>query len=80
MCFECGILSRICIHTADITTFCFHLYFIFWLCWVLVAVWAFSSCREWRLLFPVVHMLLIAMASLSLSLFFLWHVFYFHFF
>ena len=40
------------------------------------------GCSEWRLLFPVVLMLLIAMAflSLSLSLFFLWHVFYFIFF
>ena len=26
------------------------LYFYFWLCWVFVAGWAFSSCREWRLL------------------------------
>ena len=43
----------------------FFLNFIyFWLCWVFVAAWAFSSCGEWGLLFVVVHGLLIAVASL----------------
>ena len=27
----------------------FHLY-LFWLCWVFIAVWAFSSYGEWGLL------------------------------
>jgi len=35
----------------------FLIYFCFWLCWVCIAVCAFSSCREWGLL-------LISVASL----------------
>ena len=30
------------------------LFIYFWLCWVFAAVWAFSSCRVWGLLFVVV--------------------------
>ena len=49
--------------------FFFYVYifklFIFLLHWVSVAVCGlFSSCREWRLLFIVVHGLFIAVASL----------------
>ena len=48
---------------------CLFFYFFiyttyFWLCWVFVAVWAFSSCSERGLLFIVVRGLLIAVASL----------------
>ena len=39
------------------------LFVYFWLCWVFVAVRAFSSCRSWTLLFIVVPRLLIAVAS-----------------
>ena len=43
----------------------FIMYFTFWLHWVFVAAWAFSSCEEWGLLFVVAsHGLLFAMASL----------------
>ena len=36
----------------------------FWLHWVFIAAWAFSSCGEWGLLFVAVHGLLIAIACL----------------
>ena len=35
----------------------------FWLHWVLVAAWAFSSCSGWGLLFVVLHGLLIEVPS-----------------
>ena len=35
----------------------------FWLCWVFIAVQAFSSCSEQRLLFTAVHRLLVVVAS-----------------
>ena len=38
--------------------------FYFWLRWVFVAEWAFSSCGERGLLFVAVRVLLIAVASL----------------
>ena len=38
--------------------------YYFWLRWVFVAAWAFSSCGEWGLLFIVVHRFLTAVASL----------------
>ena len=38
--------------------------FYFWLHWVFVAAWAFSSCGERGLLFVAVRRLLIAVASL----------------
>ena len=38
--------------------------FIFWLRWVFVAAWAFSSCGEQGLLFVAVRGLLIVVASL----------------
>ena len=38
--------------------------FYFWLHWVFVTVWAFSSCGERGLLFVAVRRLLIAVASL----------------
>ena len=38
--------------------------FYFWLCCILAAAWAFSSCGERGLLFVAVHGLLIAVASL----------------
>ena len=41
----------------------FILFIYFWLHWVFVAAWAFSSCGEWGLLFVVVHRHLIAVAS-----------------
>ena len=42
----------------------FILFIYFWLHWVFIAAWAFSSCSEWGLLFVAVHGLLIAVASL----------------
>ena len=42
----------------------FILFIYFWLRWVFVAAWAFSSCGEQGLLFVAVHGLLIAVASL----------------
>ena len=39
------------------------LFIYFWLCWVFVAVRAFSSCSEWELLFVVVRRLLTVVAS-----------------
>ena len=38
-------------------------FFPFWLHWILVTSWVFSSCREHGLLFIVVHRLLIMVAS-----------------
>ena len=40
------------------------LFIYFWLCWVLVAGWAFFSCGEWGPLFVVVLKFLIAVVSL----------------
>ena len=45
----------------------FKIFFFFWLCWVFVAVWAFSSCSERGLLFVAVRGLLIAVASLVME-------------
>ena len=39
--------------------------FCFWLCWVFITVWAFSSCGERRLLFIAMGGLLIVVTSLS---------------
>ena len=44
--------------------FIINLFIYFWLCWVFVAAWAFSSCGERGLLFVAVHGLLNAVASL----------------
>ena len=41
-----------------------NLFIYFWLHWVFVAAWAFSSCGERGLLFFAVRSLLIAVASL----------------
>ena len=69
MCLRCAILCHIDIHTSGQSSpHSVSTYFIFWLCRVFVAVWAFSSCGEWRLLFLVLIMLLIAVAFLSLCL------------
>jgi len=38
--------------------------FVFWLCWVFITAWAFSSCRERGLLFLVMGGLLIVATSL----------------
>ena len=37
----------------------------FWLCWVCVAAWVFSSCGEWRLLSSAVRRLLTVVSSLA---------------
>ena len=42
-----------------------HLFIYFWLRWVFVAAWAFSSCGERGLLFVAVRGLLIVVASLA---------------
>ena len=69
MCLKCAIGCPINIHTAvQSSAHSVSTYFTFWLCWVFVAVWAFSSCSEWKLLFLVMLMLLIAVAFLSLCL------------
>ena len=41
-----------------------YVFIYLWLHWVFVAVWAFSSCSKWGLLFVAVHGLLIVVASL----------------
>ena len=43
--------------------FIYFFLFYFWLRWVFVAAWSFSSCSEWGLLFVAVHGLLTVVAS-----------------
>ena len=40
-------------------------FFSFWLHWILVTSWAFSSCREHGLLFTVVHRLLMVASLIA---------------
>ena len=58
------------------------LFIYFWLLWVFIVAWVFSSCSEWGLLFFAVCRLLIAVASVLLwstgsrarGLQYLWHM------
>ena len=52
--------------TANSIFFLIISFIYFWLCWVFVAVQAFSSCSAWELLFLAVFGLLIAVAFLVL--------------
>ena len=40
------------------------LFIYFWLCWLFIAVWAFSSCTERVILSVAMHRILMAVSSL----------------
>ena len=47
--------------------FYFKIIIFFWLHWVIVAAWAFSSCNAWGYCLAAVHAFLILVASLAVE-------------
>ena len=64
-----NLLSQFCCPEVSLESdlgsyFLITLFIYFWLYWVFVTVRAFSSCREWGLVFIAMHGLFIVVASL----------------